>query len=269
MNAKPGGPEPEPAAAAPPDARGPVGGGWSTAVAVLAIEVLLFLLLRLGFGPAVWLVDKVPHLARLLAGSTDHRLVAMALAGGWFVLARVLQAALVLAALARAPLPASLRAAGVAVSVRADAFAAIKVGSRLVALAALLEAGYAWWVPGGDFLYEVVLGGGAAPPTTPQLLVLTVLATSLVGPAAEELFFRGWIQRLLRPALGPWGAIGLGAALFALAHVPYGQTFPVLQLVGGLAFGWLYECTGRLAAPFAVHATANLVITLLPLAYGS
>ena len=82
-----------------------------------------------------------------------------------------------------------------------------------------------------------------------------VILTALFVPLCEELLFRGVVQRALRPALGPAGAIFVAATLFGLFH-----GHPVHALVAfllGLAAGYALEATGTLWAPFLVHAANN------------
>ena len=76
-----------------------------------------------------------------------------------------------------------------------------------------------------------------------------------VGPIAEELFFRGLIYRWLRHRVGIGPGLLASAFLFALLHTDLIAFVPILAL--GLLFGWVYERTGSLAAPVAVHIFHN------------
>jgi membrane protease YdiL (CAAX protease family) len=91
-----------------------------------------------------------------------------------------------------------------------------------------------------------------------------LMAASMVavGPLAEEVFFRGILYQGLRRRLSGPECIVITALFFAAAHM---QAVPVIQFIGGLVFGLLYEKTGTLFAPFLVHAAGNLAILLLPL----
>jgi len=77
----------------------------------------------------------------------------------------------------------------------------------------------------------------------------------LVGPVAEEVFFRGLIYRWLRHRVGVWPGLLTSSFLFALLHTDWVAFVPILAL--GLLFGWVYERTGSLAAPAAVHIFHN------------
>ena len=110
--------------------------------------------------------------------------------------------------------------------------------------------------------------GGPQPPQ-PQSLsgFLLMLLTMAVLPAvAEEWLLRG----VLLPTLQPFGdgfAIACTAALFALLHQNMEQA--PMAFVSGLALGWAYVRSGRLAVPMAVHLWNNaaaVAILLLPAA---
>jgi len=93
-----------------------------------------------------------------------------------------------------------------------------------------------------------------------QKATLASLALSLtLGPLAEEVFFRGWLQRSLS---GPSAAAGLVAtsALFAVFHAAYGSWAELLgAFTAGLLFGWLRLRTGSLVGPITAHALYNAV----------
>ena len=81
-----------------------------------------------------------------------------------------------------------------------------------------------------------------------------IAALCLMAPMAEELIYRGIVQRRVRNRLGPVPAILLAAALFAAAHRPL-AAMP-LALAAGLLFGLLALRLGLIAA-IAAHAAAN------------
>lgn len=83
------------------------------------------------------------------------------------------------------------------------------------------------------------------------LLLLAVMA----GPVAEELFFRGLLYGWLRRRVGIRKGLVISALFFALLHMDAVAFFPILGL--GLLFGWVYERTGSLAAPIAIHVFHN------------
>jgi hypothetical protein len=83
------------------------------------------------------------------------------------------------------------------------------------------------------------------------LLLLAVVA----GPVAEEIFFRGLLYGWLRGRIGIPAGLLVSALFFALLHMDAVAFFPILGL--GLLFGWVYERTGSLAAPIAIHIFHN------------
>lgn len=112
---------------------------------------------------------------------------------------------------------------------------------------------------------------GQAQPVI--FLLLVPASILLVGPG-EELLFRGIVQGRLREVLGPVAAIGIASALFALAHVGSLSGDPASRLITvGLLFvpavvlGVIYEATGNVVVPAAVHGTYNA--TLFTVAYAA
>ncbi len=93
--------------------------------------------------------------------------------------------------------------------------------------------------------------------------VIFFLASCLVAPFAEELFFRGLFYEWIRPRFSAIAAISMSALFFASMH---GQIAPV-QLVGGLLFAGLYEWRRNIWAAFTLHAAANFGIWIIPLVY--
>jgi membrane protease YdiL (CAAX protease family) len=110
---------------------------------------------------------------------------------------------------------------------------------------------------------------GVEPPVEPiqelvfqedrtAVLALTALLACLVGPVAEECFFRGVVFAALRRRVSRAAAMGVSAGAFALLHGnPIG--FPSIWLLGCL-LAYLYERTGSLAAPLAVHVLHNTLL---------
>lgn len=88
--------------------------------------------------------------------------------------------------------------------------------------------------------------------------IFAIVGPIAVAPVAEELFFRGIVQSLLKQYMGRrWGAIAVGAVVFGGAH--YIQPQVVLPLTAlGLILGYLYERRGSLVAPIVLHIVFNL-----------
>jgi len=107
---------------------------------------------------------------------------------------------------------------------------------------------------------DVIGAVEGAPEVAAALAVLSVL---LVGPA-EELLYRGIVQRTFGEAVGPVGAIVATSAVFAAIHFPavsgsLEARLAVLLVifVSALGLGSLYEWTGNLAVPAVVHGVFN------------
>ncbi len=84
------------------------------------------------------------------------------------------------------------------------------------------------------------------------------LGAVLIAPLAEELFFRGLVQTMLRSVLKkPWAAVVLTGLLFGLAHSQQPQVVPALAILG-MILGAAYERTGSLTAPMTIHILFNL-----------
>jgi membrane protease YdiL (CAAX protease family) len=95
-------------------------------------------------------------------------------------------------------------------------------------------------------------------PSNPNAILLFFLVGGLIGPIAEELFFRGIVYGFLRR----WGmlpAILLSTFIFVLAH-PELPAIPVVQITGGLLFAIAYEVEGTLMAPLSIHIIGNTAI---------
>ena len=90
-------------------------------------------------------------------------------------------------------------------------------------------------------------------------LVVIVLVT-VIAPLGEELFFRGFFYGALRNWRGPILAAILSGAVFGLVHAgsaPIGYLVPLAFFGIGLAL--LYEWTGSLYPPIALHALNNSI----------
>ena len=92
-----------------------------------------------------------------------------------------------------------------------------------------------------------------------------VLAAAIgVAPVAEEVLFRGLLLPGLAQRMGTAVALLVSAAVFAAFHIPsHGPLGAILPGVLGLVFGWARLRSGGLAAPILLHATNNLLVTML------
>jgi membrane protease YdiL (CAAX protease family) len=94
-------------------------------------------------------------------------------------------------------------------------------------------------------------------------IILFFLIGGIVGPIAEEVFFRGMLYGFFRR----WGilmALILTTLIFVLAH-PVFPGIPATQIVGGLIFAVAYEVEGSLMVPITIHILGNMAIFSLSL----
>ena len=97
--------------------------------------------------------------------------------------------------------------------------------------------------------------------------LLAVVSVCVLAPLAEEIFFRGIFQTMLRKYLkSPWAAVILTSCLFALVH-PTPTQVPLFAL--SVVLGYNYERTGRLMPPVLIHMLFNIVSTAEVLSGGS
>jgi len=102
-------------------------------------------------------------------------------------------------------------------------------------------------------------------PSESSAFITFLLVGALIGPIAEEIFFRGVLYGFFRR----WGipaAIILSTLLFILPHSPAsGTAIPITQLIGGILFAVSFEIEKNLLVPIIIHSTGNLAIFTLSL----
>lgn len=92
-------------------------------------------------------------------------------------------------------------------------------------------------------------------------LALAILVVGAGAGVAEELFFRGYVQRRLVQRYGGSAGVIAAAALFALAH--FDPQHSVFAFVFGLYLGALALWTGSTWTAIVVHAVNNAAAVLL------
>lgn len=109
------------------------------------------------------------------------------------------------------------------------------------------------------FLHLMNMGQPKAWPDYPLLIViLRVIAIGVLGPIAEELFFRGLLFSRLSPKLGATATIVLLAVVFGVIHHRYDAAIIALVIVDGLFFGYARHQSGSVFTPMAMHTVGNL-----------
>ena len=106
------------------------------------------------------------------------------------------------------------------------------------------------------------LEGAAGPELFNAVIVIGVMA-----PAAEEIFFRGYMQGRLRARWAPWAAVGVTSACFGLLHLEW--LHALLAFALGVYFGLLVEITGSALPAIACHVVNNVVFTVLTAVAGT
>ena len=88
-----------------------------------------------------------------------------------------------------------------------------------------------------------------------------VVVIALVPAVAEELVFRGVIQKNLVRWFSPHVGVWLGAALFSAIHFQFFGFVP--RFVLGLVLGYLYLWSGNILVSMAAHFTQNALQLLI------
>jgi membrane protease YdiL (CAAX protease family) len=97
-----------------------------------------------------------------------------------------------------------------------------------------------------------------AQPLPLALGIVMFLYTWLIGPACEELIFRGLLWGAIeRLEWSRWAALVLSTAIFAVSHLEPLRTS--LLLVIAIPIGWARLVTGRLPASIVAHQINNFV----------
>ena len=95
---------------------------------------------------------------------------------------------------------------------------------------------------------------------TPTSLVLGLVVMAVLPALLEEMVFRGYVLRTLRP-YGDLYAVMVSALLFGLMHGNIQQV--PFAFVVGILLGWLYAATDNIWLPITVHFCNNATSVLL------
>lgn len=113
------------------------------------------------------------------------------------------------------------------------------------------------------FFTEIGLKVPDPPQTmveTPTSLTLNLFTMAVLPALLEEMIYRGYILRTLRP-YGNVFAILISSLLFSLMHGNLRQ-IPFAFIVG-VVLGLLYVCTNNIWLPIAVHFANNAISVLM------
>ncbi|MGF1682420.1 lysostaphin resistance A-like protein [Photobacterium minamisatsumaniensis] len=93
----------------------------------------------------------------------------------------------------------------------------------------------------------------------PSWIWLFALNNLLLTCVAEEVLFRGYLQRQMSQWLSPWLGIAAASLLFGLAHFAGGIEFVIVASLAGAMYGLTYFWTGKLLWAILIHFSFNLV----------
>lgn len=97
----------------------------------------------------------------------------------------------------------------------------------------------------------------------PMVLGLMAFAAVIAAPLCEEIVFRGYVYPAAKKFAGPGVAMVCSALIFGAAHGSLAALLPLF--IFGCVLVFLYEKTGSLWAPIAVHLCFNGATVLVQL----
>lgn len=100
--------------------------------------------------------------------------------------------------------------------------------------------------------------------TDPQILGLMIFAAVIAAPFCEEIVFRGYLYTVGKRFAGPWIGAFCSALIFSAAHGSVAALLPLF--IFGLVQVFIYEKTGSIWAPIAVHFCFNGATVLVQMA---
>ena len=95
-------------------------------------------------------------------------------------------------------------------------------------------------------------------PSSWHRVAAFLVVGGIIGPIAEEIFFRGVVFGFFR-RWGAFTAVFVSTLLFVGIH-PLGSGIPITQIVGGVVFALAYEKEQNLMVPITIHCLGNLAI---------
>ena len=127
------------------------------------------------------------------------------------------------------------------------------VGLGRTALEALLPDPALW-----EGVALVLEPGGKGKTHSPLSLLLLLVA---IAPA-EEIYWRGYLQRALVRGIGPVSGLFLGAGCYALAALWLGLPAALAAYLVGLVWGWIFLMERSLVPVMLSHGLWSLLILL-------
>lgn len=97
-------------------------------------------------------------------------------------------------------------------------------------------------------------------PDIPFKLGYLLIFISVIGPICEEIFFRGFLYKTLRSKFNVRWGIFLNSIIFSFLHLTPAGFLPIFVL--SIMLSYIYEKTGSLIAPVALHIMHNSMISV-------
>ena len=132
----------------------------------------------------------------------------------------------------------------------------------------LLTFQYLHWAVGYSDWITGLLGGEDGTQESVQMMkeaddpvaaVLMILMACIGAPISEEIVFRGYVYGAVKKMGGIVFSVVFSALFFSVVHMNLPSLLPLFVL--GLALAAVYELTGTLWAPIAVHFFFNSTAT--------
>lgn len=89
----------------------------------------------------------------------------------------------------------------------------------------------------------------------PKILMYLTIFVTIVGPIAEEIFFRGFAYNAIKKAFGVKLSLAITAIAFAVLHTDLVGLLPITCL--GFLLGYVYEKRGSLIPSITIHMIHN------------
>jgi membrane protease YdiL (CAAX protease family) len=90
----------------------------------------------------------------------------------------------------------------------------------------------------------------------------SVFIIVVVAPLCEEIFFRGFLYRIMRGRIGLWPALVINGSLFGAVHLTGGGPLAVALIAPlGFLLCLVYERSGSLYPCIALHALNNALVS--------
>lgn len=141
-----------------------------------------------------------------------------------------------------------------------------EIGFRKENMLRYLLLGLCLGIPLGSMEYFIIMPAPAFPTFEFKYMLRDLFYMVFFVGLAEELLFRGLVQRDLTNMFSArWGLLG-ASFLFMVMHLTW-RSVPELgfTFLAGMILGYIYQKTNSLVAPIFLHGVANtMLVAVLP-----